>query len=119
MLYRRSNIILLLLFTIFTGIFCFTQISCERSTKKADNAPKVGEMAEENVTIPCIIDNMDNKVNLAYNAHPDRLFLIRKDGTLAVAAGRGPKGFKPALEKANEWLEQYKKTGAEPESSSN
>jgi hypothetical protein len=72
-------------------------------------------MAEENVTIPCLIDNMDNKVNVAYNAHPDRLFLVRKDGTLAVAAGRGPKGFKPALEKANKWLEQYKRTGAEPE----
>ena len=76
-------------------------------------------MAEEKVTIPCVIDNMDNKVNLAYNAHPDRLFLVRKDGRLAVAAGRGPKGFKPALEKANKWLEQYKETGAEPEISSN
>jgi len=58
---------------------------------------------------------MDSKVNLAYNADPDRLFLVRKDGRLAVAAGRGPKGLKPALEKANEWLEQYKNTGEKPE----
>jgi hypothetical protein len=60
--------------------------------------------AVENITIPCNIDNMDNKVNLVYNAHPDRLFLVRKDRRLAVAAGRDPWGFVPALEEANKWL---------------
>ena len=46
MLYRRTNIILLLMFTVFTGISCFVQDSSEKSTKrKADNAPKVGEIA--------------------------------------------------------------------------
>ena len=46
MLYRRSNIILLLMFIVFTGISCFTQYRTESRTKqKADNAPKVGEMA--------------------------------------------------------------------------
>ncbi len=46
MLYRRSNIILVIMFIVFTGSSCFAQNISERSTKqKADNAPKVGEMA--------------------------------------------------------------------------
>lgn len=72
-------------------------------------------MKEEKVTIPCLIDNMDNKVSQAYRAHPDRLYLVRKDGKLAVAAARGPWGFKPALEETEKWLTQYKETGEEPD----
>jgi hypothetical protein len=72
-------------------------------------------MEEENVTIPCIIDEFDNKVNAAYKAWPTRLFVVRRDGRLAVAAGRGPWGFKPALKKAKAWLAEYGKSGEEPE----
>lgn len=71
-------------------------------------------MANEHITIPCIVDNMDNKVNAAYNAHPDRIFVVRKDGRLAVAGDHGPWGFKPALQKTKKWLEEYKKNGKEP-----
>lgn len=72
-------------------------------------------MKNERVTIPCIVDNMDNQVNEAYRAHPDRIYLVRKDGKLAVAADRGPWGFKPALQETEEWLAKYKKNGQEPE----
>ena len=47
---------------------------------------------EESVTIPCIIDNMDNEVNKAYKGWPTRAFLVRKDGKLGVAGERGPRG---------------------------
>lgn len=70
---------------------------------------------EKKLTIPCIIDGMDNKVNEAYKAHPDRVFLVRKDGKLAVAAARGPWGFKPGLTATEEWLAEFKDTGEEPE----
>ncbi len=70
---------------------------------------------DKQLTIPCLIDGMDNKVNEAYSAWPDRIFLVRKDGRLAVAAERGPWGFKPALDEANEWLESFKQNGEEPE----
>lgn len=70
---------------------------------------------EKKLTIPCIIDKMDNKVNEAYKGWPDRAFLVRKDGRLAVAGSRGPWGFAPALKEIEEWLSQYKKTGEEPE----
>lgn len=65
-------------------------------------------LIDEKVTIPCLIDNMDNKVNEAYSAWPDRIFVIKPDGTLAVSAKQGPWGFKPAIKKTAGWLEQYK-----------
>ena len=69
---------------------------------------------DKKLTIPCLIDGMDNKVNENYKAWPDRIFLVRKDGRLAVAASRGPWGFKPGLEAAEKWLAEYKQSGKEP-----
>jgi hypothetical protein len=70
---------------------------------------------DEKLTIPCLIDGMDNAANEAYKAHPDRVFLVRTDGTLAVAAKRGPFGFVPALNQARAWLAEYRSTGKEPD----
>ena len=70
---------------------------------------------DKKLTIPCLIDGMDNAVADAYQAWPDRIYLVRKDGRLGVAAGRGPWGFKPALRKAGTWLASYKDTGDEPD----
>ena len=72
-------------------------------------------MEDEEVKIPAIIDNMDNKVGAAYRGHPTRAFLVRKDGQLGVAGKRGPWGLEPALGEIKEWLEKYKQTGEEPE----
>ena len=69
---------------------------------------------DKELTIPCLVDNMDNAVEQAYSAWPDRIFLVRKDGVLGVAAKRGPWGFKPALNKVGTWLASYKETGKEP-----
>lgn len=41
------------------------------------------------ITIPCIIDKMDNQASEAYSAWPDRIFVVRSDGSLAIAAGHG------------------------------
>jgi len=46
-------------------------------------------MHEEKITIPCIIDKMDNQASEAYSAWPDRIFVVRSDGSLAIAAGHG------------------------------
>jgi len=67
------------------------------------------------LTIPIIIDSIDDKVNELYQGLPSRVFLVRSDGILGVAAERGPWGFPPALEQAEKWLAQYKKIGKEPE----
>lgn len=72
-------------------------------------------MKEQEIKIPTIIDEIDNKVGEAYRGSPTRAFLARKDGRLGVAGKRGPWGLKPALEQIKECLEQYRKTGEEPE----
>ena len=45
--------------------------------------------------IPAIIDRVDDKVNAAYGAWPDRLYLVGRDGNIAYAGGKGPRDFKP------------------------
>jgi len=51
--------------------------------------------------IPAVIDRIDNAVDTAYQAKPDRLYLVGKDGRIAYAGARGPMGFRPTeLEEA-------------------
>ena len=45
--------------------------------------------------LPTYVDGIDNAVNDAYAALPNRLFLIAKDGTVAWDSGLGPFGFSP------------------------
>ena len=52
--------------------------------------------AELHISIPGVIDGIDNKVNEAYSAWPDRLYLVSKSGKIAYKGGPGPGGFKPA-----------------------
>lgn len=70
--------------------------------------------ADKKLTIPCLVDSIDNEIATIYKGWPDRVFLIRKDGRLGIAAARGPWGFEPAVIEAREWLAEYKKTGREP-----
>ena len=70
---------------------------------------------EGKLTIPCLIDGMDNAVNDLYKGHPTRIFLIRKNGRLGVAGSPGPFGLLPSIEATKEWLKEYRVTGKEPE----
>ena len=42
-----------------------------------------------------LLDNMKNTAGTAYSGHPDRLYLVGKDGRISYAGDRGPRGFKP------------------------
>jgi type I thyroxine 5'-deiodinase len=68
---------------------------------------------DKSLTIPCIVDDMENTANLAYSGWPDRIFVVRTDGTLAVAADEGPFGFVPALEETEAWLQRFRVDGSE------
>jgi len=48
-----------------------------------------------NLSIPTLLDDMTNDVDLKYAALPDRLYLIGGDGLVAYRSGPGPWGFKP------------------------
>jgi hypothetical protein len=69
---------------------------------------------DRKLTMPVLIDDFENSTDLAYQAKPDRVFLVRTDGRLAVAADRGPRGFAPALKQCEAWLETYAAQNEEP-----
>jgi hypothetical protein len=48
------------------------------------------------LTIPVLVDRMDNAVASAYGGWPDRLYLIGQDGRIAFQGAEGPFGLKPA-----------------------
>jgi hypothetical protein len=45
--------------------------------------------------IPALVDGMDDAVDAAYEAWPDRLYLIDRAGRIAYRSAPGPFGFKP------------------------
>lgn len=49
---------------------------------------------EMKLEIPALLDNIDDKTSLDYASHPDRLYLVGKDGNIAYAGEKGPRGFK-------------------------
>jgi hypothetical protein len=55
------------------------------------------------ISMPTVVDGVDNAVASAYGGWPDRLYLIGLDGRIAYQSGEGPFGFKPReLERAIE-----------------
>jgi hypothetical protein len=55
---------------------------------------------ELGLTIPTVIDGMDNKIGNAYAAWPDRIYIVGVDGKIAYQGEPGPRGFKPSEAKA-------------------
>ena len=47
------------------------------------------------IAIPALIDSMDNSIEQAYTAWPDRLYLIGVDGRIRFKSEAGPFGFNP------------------------
>ena len=45
--------------------------------------------------MPAVVDTLDDYASRAYDAWPDRLFLIGRDGRVAYSGGPGPDGFDP------------------------
>jgi type I thyroxine 5'-deiodinase len=51
-------------------------------------------MTKLSIKIPAVIDDMDNTTQGGYAAHPDRLYVIDRDGRIAYKSQPGPFGFK-------------------------
>lgn len=47
------------------------------------------------LTIPAVVDDIDDAVSLDYSGWPERLYLIAKGGKVAYRGGPGPFGFDP------------------------
>src|SRR5262245_42124035 len=52
--------------------------------------------ASLNITMPLLVDDIDDRVGHAYSGMPDRLYVIGRDGRVVYKGGRGPFGFSPA-----------------------
>jgi len=48
------------------------------------------------LSMPMLLDSLDNAADRAYAALPDRLYVIDKDGRVAYKGRPGPGGFRPA-----------------------
>jgi hypothetical protein len=57
------------------------------------------------LTIPVLIDGMDNAVDRAFNAWPERLYVIARSGEVVYKGGKGPFEFRPA--ELGQFLEDY------------
>jgi len=44
---------------------------------------------------PMLVDRLDEAVNRAYAAWPERLYLVDVDGTVVYRGGKGPRDFEP------------------------
>jgi hypothetical protein len=48
------------------------------------------------MTIPLVVDELDDRVGNAYSGMPDRLYVLSRDGRVVYKGGRGPFGFNPS-----------------------
>ncbi len=48
------------------------------------------------MTMPMVVDEIDDRVGIAYSGMPDRLYLVDSQGRVAYKGGRGPFGYKPS-----------------------
>ena len=46
------------------------------------------------ITMPMVVDDMDDRVGHLYSGMPDRLYVLDADGRVIYKGGRGPFGFK-------------------------
>ena len=45
------------------------------------------------MTMPLLVDGLDDRVGHAYSGMPDRLYVVGRDGRVVYKGGRGPFGF--------------------------
>jgi hypothetical protein len=50
-------------------------------------------VAALDLKIPVLLDDMKDSVATAFHGHPDRLFILSPDGTIAYRGEKGPRGF--------------------------
>lgn len=65
-----------------------------RTKKERETVANLCSSALE-MTMPLLVDELDDRIGHAYSGMPDRLYVIDRDGRVAYKGGRGPFGFKP------------------------
>lgn len=63
------------------------------------------------LSMPVVVDTIDNRVDNLYAAWPERMFVVDKAGKIALAGKQGPWGFDP--DEVREWLDKNAPGGEE------
>jgi hypothetical protein len=72
----------------------------------AERAAVAATCAERlDLSVPVLLDGMENAASRAYNAWPERLYVVARGGEVVYQGGKGPYGFDPAELRA--FLERY------------
>lgn len=58
------------------------------------------------VTLPILVDTIDDRVDNLYGGWPDRVYVIDAAGKVALKGGLGPGGFTPSVKSAFGVLEK-------------
>ena len=84
-------------------------VATTRTANERDQAAGIC-ITKLGLELPAVIDEPDNRVERAYTAWPDRLYVVDRDGVIAYKSAAGPFGFEPSqLEAA---LTRIVKSGA-------
>lgn len=76
----------------------------DRGGEPINQPTQIGERAEIagdccqvlEISMPLLVDDLDDRVGRAYSGMPDRMYVIDRGGQIVYKGGRGPFGFKPA-----------------------
>src|SRR5438128_9281194 len=82
------------------GVKGMTQTEPKSLDERIEAAKKLRDKAK--LTMPMVVDEMDDVVNMRYGAWPERIYIIGVDGKIAYRTALGPDGFVP--KKAREAL---------------
>jgi hypothetical protein len=58
------------------------------------------------LSVPILVDTIDDEVERAYAGWPDRIYILDRDGKIVHKGDEGPRGFRPSLEEAPAILER-------------
>jgi len=71
-------------------------ISIHQPRDQAERCQVAGKCSQAlEITMPLLVDAIDDRVGHAYSGMPDRLFIVDRNGQVVYKGGRGPFGFKP------------------------
>lgn len=66
------------------------------TTSVEDRSDVAGKCVKDlGIELPALIDTPDDRVERAYTAWPDRLYVVGEDGRIAFKSEPGPFGFEP------------------------
>lgn len=79
--------------------------------KDADARAEVATMmcADTGLSIPVLVDGMDNAVADLYGAYPTRICLIGIDGRIVATNSNGPLDIRKALERSRKWMTEFQR----------